>query len=190
MIGDAFLTQIVYQQNITSPEVILHKLHDGIATTLNQGRTLNTDGMDLAVCVIDKKNKILEFAGAKNPFVYIQNEEMKMIKGDNLAIGGIIRGRKRNYKKHKIDISIPTQFYIYSDGFQDQFGGKSNKKFMARRFRNLLFDIHKQDITSQAVSLAVVLEEWKGEKEQMDDILVVGVKLDLDKEQKKLKIIT
>lgn len=177
MIADAYLNQIIYQQKIYSPEKILTELNKGIVNALQQEKTKNTDGMDMAICVIDKKNKKLEYAGAKNPLVYIQNEEIKFIKGGNISIGGFLRGSERVYEKHTVDISTPTIFYIYSDGFQDQFGGKDNKKYMAKRFRNLLLDIHKQPMNEQATTLAVELDDWKGDKDQMDDVLIIGVKL-------------
>lgn len=176
MLGDAYLNQIVFHQNIVSPEKILYKLHEGIYTALQQDRSRNADGMDISICVIDKKNKKLEFAGAKNPIYFIQNNEEHIIKGNILSIGGFVK-KERIYTKHTIDISDQTHFYIYSDGFQDQFGGKNNKKYMAKRFRNFLFEIHSLPMNEQAVALAVELDDWKGERDQMDDIIVIGVKL-------------
>lgn len=176
MLADAYLNQIVYQQRIVSPEKILHKLHDGVFTALQQEKTFNTDGMDIALCVIDKKNKKLEFAGAKNPIYYIQNNQEFLIKGNAISIGGYVK-KERIYDIHTIDISEETYFYIFSDGFQDQFGGPDNKKYMARNFRTLLHKIHKMPLNEQAVELAVELDEWKGERDQMDDIIVIGVKL-------------
>jgi len=176
MLGDAYLNQIVFHQKIVSPEKILYKLHEGIYTALQQDSSRNADGMDISICVIDKKNKTLEFAGAKNPIYFIQNNEEHIIKGNIMSIGGFVK-KERIYTKHTIDISEQTHFYIYSDGFQDQFGGENNKKYMAKRFRNFLFEIHSLPMNEQAVALAVELDDWKGERDQMDDIIVIGVKL-------------
>jgi serine phosphatase RsbU (regulator of sigma subunit) len=176
MLADAYLNQIVYQEKIFSPDEILHKLHDGIYHALQQDKSLNTDGMDISLCVIDIKNKIMEYAGAKNPLFYIQNNEQFLIKGDTISIGGFVK-KERVYVKQTVDISKTTHFYIYSDGFQDQFGGNDNKKYMAKRFRDFLFEIHNLPMNEQAVMLATELDDWKDKKEQMDDIIVIGVKL-------------
>jgi len=183
MIGDSYLNQIVMQQQITSPEVILEELHNGVRRALQQDKTDNNDGMDMTVCVIDKESKTLEFAGAKNPLVYMQNGEMKLIKGNSFSIGGLMRARGRTgFTKHIIDISEETHFYIYSDGYQDQFGIADDgrvRKYMAKRFRQFLFETHKQPMNEQAVTFAVEFDEWRGERSQMDDVLLIGVKLDL-----------
>ena len=179
MIGDAYLNQIVYQQKIVESDKILHELHKGINRALKQGKTNNTDGMDMSLCIIDPKENTVEFAGAKNPLVYFNHGEINLIKGNSDSIGGFNRGRKKTFTKHIIKVEASTQFYIYSDGFQDQFGGEGNKKYMARKFRNFLQKIHKLPIEEQAVALAVELDDWKGEQPQMDDIMVIGFTLDI-----------
>ncbi len=187
MLADAYLTQIVHQRRISHPEIILQELHKGIVSSLQQEKSNNADGMDMALCVIDKKRKILEFAGAKNPLFYIQNGKSDIFKGDHDSIGGIKRGEERIYTRYSLDVSVPTIFYMYSDGFQDQFGGELNKKFMAKRFRDFLEKISTEPINKQATALAVELDEWKSERQQMDDILIIGVKLDLTEHNSKKK---
>jgi len=177
MLADAYLTQIVLQRKIFHPEIILQELHTGIVSSLQQDKSNNADGMDMALVVIDKKNKTLEFAGAKNPLFYINNGTSDIIKADHESIGGIKRGEERIYTRHTLDISTPTTFYLYTDGFQDQFGGENNKKYMAKRFRDFLEKISQLPTNQQATALAVELDEWKGDRQQMDDILVLGVKI-------------
>ena len=177
MIGNAYLNQIVRLQQLTSPEKILEALHQSIRKDLKQQETLNRDGMDVALVVIDKQAKTLEFAGAKNPLIYMQDGEMLEIKGDKFPVGGYAHQEEQSFQKHTIDISNPTTFYIYSDGFQDQFGGKKFRKFMSRKFKNLLHEIHPKPMQAQAQILEEQLQDWMGEHRQVDDVLVLGVHL-------------
>ncbi|MEA2043170.1 MAG: tetratricopeptide repeat protein [Bacteroidota bacterium] len=177
MIGDSYLNQIIYQQNILEPDEILKELHKGINRALKQGTTNNMDGMDMSLCVIDPKEHTVAYSGAKNPLVYLRNGEMKVIKGDSNSIGGFTKGREKKFTKHLLTVNETTQFFIYSDGFQDQFGGEGNKKYMARKFREFLKKISELPTEKQAVALAVELDEWKGNNDQMDDVLVIGFKL-------------
>jgi predicted alpha/beta-hydrolase family hydrolase len=132
--------------------------------------------MDMALVVLCKKNKVMEFAGAKNPLLYIQDNELHQIKGDKFAIGGEQLEVKRNYTRHLIDISKPTTFYIYSDGYQDQFGGQEGKKFMRKQLRELLFEIHQKPMHEQRQILDETIENWRTQasEKQVDDILVIG----------------
>ncbi len=178
MLGDAYLNQIVNVQNIQEPEDILYELHKIIRYTLQQQETDNNDGMDVSLCVVDRKNKTLKFAGAKNPIIYVQNEEMYRINGDLTSIGGLQKEKERFFTGHTIDVSVPTHVYMYSDGYQDQFGGKYGRKYMAKPFRKLLFDNHAKSFLKQKEILVKEYKKWKGkEYKQMDDITVVGFKI-------------
>ncbi len=177
MIGNELLHQIIRIDLTTSPEEILYRLHLGIRGTLKQDQTENRDGMDLTICVIDPKTKKLEFAGAKNPLIYVQNQEVYKIKGDKYPIGGKDLDEIRQYTKHEIIGDGNTWFYIYSDGYQDQFGGRHKRKFMAKRFRNLLLKIHTESAEKQKDMLNITLESWMQSERQIDDILVVGFRL-------------
>lgn len=177
MIGDAILTQIVIEKGITSPELILHELDKGVRLALRKGESDAKDGMDMSLCVIDKEAKTVAFAGAMNPMCFIQNGELNEIKADKRGIGG--EGSEEfSFTKHTIDISTPTTIYLYTDGFQDQFGGAQGRKFMVKRFRELLFEIHQKPINEQKQILDDTIENWRGGKQkQIDDILVIGIKL-------------
>lgn len=179
MIGNQILNEIVGTRKIYSPDEILMALSNEVRTALKQETTKNQDGMDAALCVIDKENHILEFAGAKNPLVYIQNEELNTLKGSKLTIGGTSNKyyNEKSYQKHTIDISIPTTFYIFSDGFQDQFDEESKRKFMIKKLRELLFEIHDSEMSEQKQILDDVIELWRGDTVQLDDILLIGVKV-------------
>ncbi len=177
MVGNAYLNQIIRLQGILSPEKILDELHLHIRKDLKQQETHNRDGMDLALVVIDHEGKKIEFAGAKNPLVYIQEGTLHEIKGDKFPVGGYAHAKEQSFAKHVIDTSKPTTFYVYSDGYQDQFGGPKGRKFMSRRLKNLLLEIHPLPMKEQKQVLENHLQEWMGEQNQVDDILVIGVHL-------------
>jgi len=164
---------------MTSPSNILNWLHTGIRYTLQQKRTDNVDGMDMALVSIDLESRKLEFAGARSPLINIQNGELHQVKGDKMSIGGTVREVERSFTTHEIDISKPTSFYLFSDGYQDQFGGEKGKKFMGKQLRNLLFEIHEKPMQEQREILDQRIREWMavGDEEQIDDILVVGVRV-------------
>lgn len=174
MVGNAYLNQIVRLQGLTSPEKILDALHLNIRKDLKQKETNNRDGMDLALIVFDSEAKTLEFAGAKNPLLYVQDGELHEVKGDKFPVGGYAHEQEQSFKKHVIDVSKPTTFYIYSDGFQDQFGGHKGRKFMSRRFKKMLLEMHALPMEEQKQQLEQQLQEWMQGHKQVDDVLVIG----------------
>ena len=180
VIGNDLLNDLVLDLGIVSPEKILNELHERIRHLLRQAENDNKDGMDIAICVIDKSKQQVEFAGAKNPLVVVENNKMRIIKGDRMSIGGEQFLDNWSFSKHTLLIQSPIRMYMFSDGYEDQFGGKFDKKFMARRFRNLLFDIHKFPMDEQKQILDKTLKNWMGTgTEQVDDIMVLGIFLDL-----------
>ena len=174
MIGDSLLNQIVIEKEIYSPEIILSELDKGIRQTLQKGDQNAKDGMDLSVVYIDKLQENMYFAGAMNPICYVQNGELIEIKADKRAIGAD-GSDTFLYTKHHIEIKSKTRVYMYSDGFQDQFGGANDKKFMVKRFRELLFQIHEKPFAEQQEILQNTFKQWIGTKyKQIDDVLVIG----------------
>ncbi len=177
MIGYNLLDEIT-NKGITRPDLILEEMHRGVRTTLKQKETNNQDGMDMAMCVIDPEKKILEYAGAKNPLIYVQNGKITQIKGSKDGIGG--KSDNHSFITHSINIAAPTWVYIFSDGYIDQFGGELGRKFMIKRFREMLFEIHKKPMKEQKEYLDQQIKSWVGTKySQIDDILVMGFKIDL-----------
>jgi phosphoserine phosphatase RsbU/P len=179
MVGDALLNQIVNIERITSPELILQRLHIKIRQALKQETGTTRDGMDIALCVIDLPNKILEYAGAKNPLIYVQNNELHEIRADRHSIGGEQLEKERVFAKHTISIDTPTWIYLFSDGFPDQFGGERRKKFMTKNLKNLLFEHHQKPFSQQKEILEETFENWKNtaHENQLDDVLVIGCKI-------------
>jgi serine phosphatase RsbU (regulator of sigma subunit)/tetratricopeptide (TPR) repeat protein len=180
MIGDSLMNQIILDKGILEPDQILANMHIGIRTALKQSETLNQDGMDMSLCVIDKQAKTVEFAGAKNSLLYFQDKKLGEIKASIHGLGGWRDSRDDThlYPKHTLSYAEnPLTLYMYSDGYQDQFGGPRNKKFMRRRFKELLHNIYQEPMHYQKDILYQNLNEWMGDERQMDDILVIGVRL-------------
>lgn len=179
MVGDAYLNQIINLEGITQPHLILKELDRNVKKALKQEETANMDGMDMAVCVIDPNNRVLEFSGAKNPLIYIQNGELHHIKGDKEGIGGLIfdENKEKEFTRHVIPIHKPISFYIFSDGFQDQFGGKKGRKFMLKRMKKILIENVDKPMQEQKKILENALDNWMEGYGQIDDILLIGVKI-------------
>ncbi len=180
MTGDALLNQIVNLQGITEPGEVLTQLHQEVRRSLRQEETKNPDGMDMTLCRIDLESRLLEVAGAKNPVVIIrEGGKPEIIKGDKFPIGGEERGVERRFQTHRFTLQGITNLYLFSDGFQDQFGGAKGRKFMRKQFYRLLQDIHHLPAEVQHEQLGHTLRNWRqgGKYPQVDDILVLGVRL-------------
>ncbi len=181
----AFMSMIGYNllDSITTtgtshPDRILEKLNKGVRRTLKQEDGNNQDGMDISLCVINKKNRTVEFAGANNPVIYIQKNKLNVIKGDRLAIGGTQKKTiERKYTPHIIKVDQPTWFYILTDGYTDQFGGDLGRKFLLKNFKELVLSIHEKPMQEQRQILEERFMAWKGQEDQIDDVLVIGFKL-------------
>lgn len=177
MIGFNLLDTIT-RGGITSPNLIMNDLHRYVRYLLKQQTTDNQDGMDMSFCHIKNKGKLVQFAGARNPLYYISNNELTHLKSDSVPIGGMQKEDKREFTIHNIDVSEPTTFYMFSDGYIDQFGGLHGQKYSSRRFKELLLEIHKLPMDKQKEILEQKMDEWIGNgRKQIDDILVIGFKL-------------
>jgi serine phosphatase RsbU (regulator of sigma subunit) len=177
MIGINALNGLI-NRGITEANIMLDSLDYEIRTALRQEISGNNDGMDVALCIYRQKEKILEFSGAKNPLVYIQDKELFQIKGDIHSIGGRKTKSHFHYRKHEIRIDKPTVIYLFSDGYKDQFGGKDNGKFLSKKLNKLLLEIHHLSMPEQMFILEATIKEWTGKRLQTDDILVIGLKLE------------
>ncbi|MBL6448532.1 SpoIIE family protein phosphatase [Fulvivirga sp. 29W222] len=175
MIGSNALDSIV-NTYVDEPDKILHELHRRVLNALKQEETGNKDGMDMALCVIDTDRDQLYFSGAKNHLIYIKEGEVFQIRGDKHPIGGI-RKVPASFTQHTIDLEGEMYFYMYSDGFVDQFGGPDNMKFMSKKFKTLIEKIHLLPMEEQKARLDEALATWKGDNKQTDDVLVIGFKL-------------
>ncbi|MEH0156945.1 SpoIIE family protein phosphatase [Limibacter armeniacum] len=171
VLGYVFLDQIINSKKITSPAEILTRLDRKV------GSTLSYDGMDMAICVVDTVLSTLTFAGAKMPLYYVQDGKSILLKGTKKSVGDPYR-ENVVFENHMFSIDSLTTCYLYSDGFQDQFGGVKKKKFMSKNLRLLLSGIAPQSMKRQYLEIDRVFKEWKAEEEQVDDVLLVGFRID------------
>ncbi|WP_026999956.1 SpoIIE family protein phosphatase [Eisenibacter elegans] len=177
VMAHGLLNDIVRNQGITAPAKILATLDQKVVEYLHQQEDkTNHDGMDMAVMVFDFNQQTLQFAGAKNPLYIVRNQEISSIKGSPYPIGGTQYGQKQ-FEEHTLQLLPEDTYYIVTDGFQDQFGGAENRKFLKSNFRNLLLSISQLPIPEQQAALKQTFEQWKGSQEQTDDVLVIGVKV-------------
>ncbi len=177
LIGNDLLNEIVLSKGILVPNQILYELNRGVKNALNQDKTDNHDGMDMALCVIDKVKNTLIFSGAKNSLVYVRNDEVYQIKGDRYSVGDPLENGQKVFTNHEVSLDDNPIFYMFSDGYQDQFGGERAKKFMISKLRELLLRIHKKDMNVQHRLLDMTIKNWMRGQDQIDDILVMGFKI-------------
>lgn len=182
MLGITFFNEIINKNPNAHANEILNDLRTHIISSLRQTGSSgeSRDGMDVALCIIDHKNKTLEFSGANNPLYMIRKGELTHIKGCKMPIG-IHRKAKESFVNHHITIEEGDLFYIFSDGYIDQFGGEYGRKFLSANFKELLLKNHTKTLAEQRQVIEDTFEEWKGERKQLDDILVIGFKISFDK---------
>ncbi len=180
MLGISFLNEII---NITDEadlqsNLVLNNMRDLIITSLRQTGSVgeSQDGMDMTLCIINKEEMTLDYAGAFNPLYLLRNGEIIEIKADKMPIGIHIKTAD-NFTNHNIKLQSGDIIYTFSDGYVDQFGGKENTKFRRKNFKNLLIEIHAKDMKKQKEILNKTLEEWMKGYNQVDDILVSGIKI-------------
>jgi len=176
MIANDLLNYIVNKKHIGNADQILNQLHLEVQQALRQSETHNEDGMEMSLVVIDPENKQMQFAGAGNPLWYYQNGSFNQIRGDRWPIGGE-QWTMEGFTRHDIALNNPTIFYMFSDGYQDQFGGTQGKKFMRKPLQELLERNATNTVAQQKLALEQTLDEWMQGYEQIDDILVMGVKV-------------
>jgi serine phosphatase RsbU (regulator of sigma subunit) len=179
IVGYNLLKDILKNTDSIQPSIIMDKMNDGVANTLHTNTTSGKqtkDGMDMTLCALNYSTLELQFSGAFNPLYIIRGNELIQYKADKFPVGMFI-GEKQNFTNHTIQLQKGDSIYIFSDGYADQFGGPRGKKFMTGNFRQLLSDVSKLPIERQKTMLNQTIEEWRGNLEQVDDILIIGVKV-------------
>lgn len=195
MIGNSLLNEIIIEKRITDADSILNELRDSIIRTLGKGgkEAEPKDGMDMALCVWNKETNRLGFAGANNPLYLVRNnladselmnnrnvtiheDYLAEIKGDKQPVG-YQEGKDGPFTGHEIQLEQGDIIYTFSDGYQDQIGGEANKKFMVKRFRQLIVSLRGKSMNEQKEVLDRTLENWKGDEQQIDDICIIGVRI-------------
>jgi serine phosphatase RsbU (regulator of sigma subunit) len=204
MLGIALLNEIILKKGIYKPSEILDNLKENLVNSLHQTNEIGKtkDGMDMAVCLIDFERMELQYAGAYNPVYLVRdnkywsdNEFLKEdislsnrkfdhfggktlveLKADKISIGGA-HSLSSNYTLHRFDLKPNDVIYMFSDGYADQFGGPRRLKYLYSRFRQFLCKISDESMEKQSVLLDREFFEWKGAEKQIDDILVIGIRI-------------
>jgi len=177
MLGMSYLKEIVNKSKRLSSAKTLDKLRDHVKATLSQStKGGQQDGMDIALCILNKEKKSLQYSGAFHPLYLIRNGNLSEYKPDLMPIGIYIR-KEKPFKSHNIHTAKGDCYYIFSDGYADQFGGENRKKFLARSFKKLLLSIHTKPMPEQREILYETLKQWMDGYEQVDDILVIGFRI-------------
>jgi serine phosphatase RsbU (regulator of sigma subunit) len=178
IIGHSALNKAVKQEGLTRPSDILEALNREVTLTLRQdGNAELKDGMDIALCAYDAAAGTLQFAGAFNPLFVVRNGALEEIKGNRNPVGSTVKGETPIFTNHELKVSKGDVFYLFSDGYSDQFGGKDGKKFKISRMKELLVEVHNKPLDAQQALIERALEDWRGNLEQVDDVLVIGVRI-------------
>lgn len=179
LIASTLLNEIVKNKREVAPSQILQQLNNGIIESLKQSDSDSSsrDGMDMAICRVDKKKSKLVFAGAARPFYHIRAGNLTEIKGQGYPIGGHYGLMNLKYSDSEMDLQPGDTFYISSDGYADQFKEGNRKKFSTKRLKALLAEISGNPMQDQQRLLDEAFESWRGEEKQIDDMLIVGIRI-------------
>jgi len=177
VLGISILNEISLKYQKLTASKILDYLKLNIVTALsnttdNKG---SKNGMDISLIIYDKKNKTMDFAGAYNPLILIREKKILRIDGDRMPIG--IFEKNEDFTNHNFKVEENDIIYLFSDGFSDQFGGIDNKKIKRKKYNELLISISEKYLTNQKEELTTFFNKWKGNYEQTDDVLVIGLKI-------------
>jgi serine phosphatase RsbU (regulator of sigma subunit) len=176
MLGVTMLNEIVNGKHIIMPDQILENLRQGVIKSLNQVAEEDSikDGMDIAVCVVDFDKNIMWYAGANSPLYLVRGGELIHYRADKMPVA--IHYKMGPFTLHKIDLQKGDAFYIFSDGYADQFGGPKQKKFMSIQLKETLVAMAGKPMLEQGERLNEIFEEWKGDSSQVDDVTLIGVR--------------
>lgn len=178
MLGISNLNESIIEKNIDEPHEILNNVRKGIIESLDSEDKSeeNKDGMDCVLCAFDFKNLTLEFAAANNPLWIYRAGQMLEFKADKMPVGKY-HSEVSSFTLQKVELQKGDIVYSFTDGFADQFGGEKGKKFKYKPFQEMLLKNASLDMDQQKNILDKAFEKWKGDLEQVDDVLVVGVKI-------------
>jgi serine phosphatase RsbU (regulator of sigma subunit) len=178
VLGITFLNEITHSIRPLQAGTILENLRTRVIKSLHQKGTdkIRFDGIDLSMAIIDFNTMELQFAGANNPLYIIRNNSLTEFKGNRMPVG-IQSFKPEPFTTHLIEVKKGDKIYMFSDGFTDQFGGEQGKKFLSRNFKTLLAETSHLTMKEQRIALLDAFDLWKGKYEQIDDVLVIGVKL-------------
>ncbi len=177
MLGMSLLNQLVNGKLITVPGMLLDLLHVAVVEALNQVENHTNEGMDIAICCFEEKANILHYAGANRPLWLMRNGELIIYQADKLPIGGVQIHSRTKFTTHSINLQKGDRIYLFTDGYADQFGGELGKKLMTKKLKELIANRENHAMSKQGETLHNFFHEWKGNYEQVDDVLMMGIEI-------------
>lgn len=173
------LNKAVLEQNLVTPSEILDAVNIWLTDSLHQSYRENAvrDGMDVTLIAIHKHSNEVLFAGANNPIYVVSDGKLNVIKGDKFPVGAFMEDKIQKFTTKSFTVNKGDSIYLFSDGFADQFGGDSGKKYKYAPFQQKLISISGLPVTNQRSSMKEEFLKWKGKHEQVDDVLLVGIKI-------------
>jgi serine phosphatase RsbU (regulator of sigma subunit) len=179
IIGHNLLDKIIVEQKITATDQILTTLNQQLIDYLRQEDAFNAvkDGMNLALCSINRERMELNFSGSYNPLYIIRDQNITILKGDKIPIGKSFLHDQQSFHKETYSLKTGDVLYLFTDGFADQKGGPDKKKYFYSRFRELLLSIHALPLEKQKQKLENEMYLWRGDLEQTDDICIIGIRM-------------
>ena len=180
ILGHNTLNRTLKDPSVNSPADALGFLDRAVRSTLSRTEGVQEkieDGMDMGMCAVDHQRMRLQFAGANHPCYIVREGQVHELKGDKQAIGGSDPYAEKSFTDHTLDLQEGDCVYLFSDGYPDQFGGPKGKKFKNKPFKELLCMIQNEEMGEQRRILEERFDEWKGEQEQVDDVMVIGIRV-------------
>jgi serine phosphatase RsbU (regulator of sigma subunit) len=176
MLGITMLNEIVSGKHVIMPDQIIEELRKGIIKSLNQVVDEDSvkDGMDIAVCVVDFEKDLLYYSGANNPLYLVRGGELIHYRADKMPVA--IHYKMVPFTLNTIELKKGDAFYIFSDGYADQFGGPKQKKFMTAQLKETIVAMSTEPMLRQGERLNEIFEEWRGDSSQVDDVTLIGVR--------------
>ncbi len=179
MLGIAFLNEIVNKSVELTPGNILDQLRENIIDSLHQeyGLRGSKDGMDMALCIIDKKTFEMQYAGAYNSVFIVRKKEVQELKADKMPIGIHAVKIEKSFSNQAFKLEKDDMIYLFSDGYVDQFGGEEGMKFKQKQFKELLINISEKPVDTQQKSIEETIAKWQGDQSQLDDMMIMGIRI-------------
>lgn len=177
MLGMSLLNEVVVANHTLNANEILNILRDKIKEALSQSidNVTALDGMDISFCILNLENNILQYAGAYNSLLFVRNNKLLSVKADKQPIG--IHIKEWSFTNNIVQLQKGDIIYLSTDGYYDQFGGANTQKFLKRNFEELLTTVSKHNLSEQYCLLLRNFQQWKGQNEQTDDVMIIGIKI-------------
>ncbi len=176
LLNISFLNEAVIEKKLTDPDVILNSVRQSLITKLSSdGNEGSKDGMDCVLCVFDKKSNKMKYSAANNKIYFVRDNKLMTSETDKMPVGRSLL-QEKIFTLNTFELQDGDMFYVLTDGFTDQFGGPKGKKFRTKQMEEVLLKYHNRSMLEQSELVNGILNQWKGDLEQVDDILLIGIK--------------